>query len=48
MRVDYSEMNLAARRERAHAIAEFVATAIAWIVAHTRRLGHASRPHFAR
>jgi hypothetical protein len=48
MRVDYLEIERAARRERARAIAELIATAAAWIVNHRPRLRHAARPHFAR
>ena len=48
MRVDIVEMELAARRNRAHAIAGLIATAFAWIITHTPRLRHAARPHFAR
>lgn len=48
MRVDIVEMELAARRHRARAIAELIAAALAWIVVHTPRLRHAARPHFAR
>ena len=32
MRVDVIEMELAARRQRAQAIAELIATAFAWLV----------------
>ena len=48
MRVDYIEMNLAARRQRAEAIAELIATAFAWVVSHMPRFRSAARPHFAR
>ena len=48
MRVDYVEIEMAARRHRAQAIAELIGTAIAWIVNHRPRLRHAARPHFAR
>ena len=48
MRVDYFEMERAARRHRAHAIAELIATAIVWIASHASRTRHAARPHFAR
>ena len=48
MRVDFLEIELAARRNRAHAIAELIATAFAWIITLKQRLGHAARPHFAR
>ena len=48
MRIDYIEIDRAARRQRAQAIAEAIATAIAWIVSHASRSRHAARPHFAR
>ena len=48
MRVDIVELELAARRHRAHVMAELIGTAIAWIVNHAPRLRHAARPHFAR
>jgi hypothetical protein len=48
MRFDIVEMEIAARRHRAQAIAGLIATAIAWIVTHTPRPRHAARPHFAR
>lgn len=48
MRVDYTGIERAARRHRAEAIGELIATAIAWIVSHKPRLRHAARPHFAR
>jgi|RhiMethySRZTD1v2_1073278.scaffolds.fasta_scaffold42053_6 hypothetical protein len=48
MRVDIVQMEIAARRQRAQAIAELLATAITWIVSHAPRLRHAARPHFAR
>jgi hypothetical protein len=48
MRVDIVQMEIAARRQRAQAIAELMATAIAWIINHAPRLRHAARPHFAR
>ena len=46
MRVDIFELERAARRERAHAIAELIATAVAWLF--KPRPSHAARPHFAR
>jgi len=48
MRADFIQLEQAARRNRAYIIARLVATAIAWIAAHTPRLRHAARPHFAR
>jgi hypothetical protein len=48
MRVDHAQLDLAARRQRAQAIAALMATAIAWIVSHAQRTRHAARPHFAR
>jgi len=48
MRFDIVEIELAARRNRAHAIAAVIATAFAWILTHAPRLRHAARPHFAR
>ena len=48
MRFDIVEMEIAARRHRAQAIADLIATAVAWIVSHRPHLRHASRPHFAR
>ena len=48
MRFDYAEMDRAARRERARAIAEAFGIAVAWVISHTSRVLHASRPHFAR
>ena len=46
-RLEIPQLTLAARRERAQAIAKLIAAAFAWLV----QLGsksHASRPHFAR
>lgn len=48
MRVDYTELEQAARRDRARAIVALIATAFAWIVSHTQKTSHAARPHFAR
>jgi hypothetical protein len=48
MRVDIVQMEIAARRQRAQAIAALVATAIAWMINHRPHLRHAARPHFAR
>ena len=48
MRVDIIEIEIAARRHRARAIAELLGSAIAWVINHTPRLRHAARPHFAR
>ena len=48
MRVDILQMEIAARRHRAQAIAELVATVIAWMINHRPRLRHAAGPHFAR
>jgi hypothetical protein len=48
MRVDIIEMEVAARRHRAQAIAALIVTAFAWIVTHTLRQRQAARPHFAR
>lgn len=51
MRVDYAsipELNLAARRHRAEAIAALLATAFAWLVSRKPQVTHAARPHFAR
>jgi hypothetical protein len=47
MRVDLIELNFAARRHRAKAIARLIATAFAWLVQPGSR-SHAARPHFAR
>jgi hypothetical protein len=54
MRVDYLELNFAARRARARAIVALLASAFAWLVSSTARQpkpeykAHAARPHFAR
>jgi hypothetical protein len=48
MRIDSLEIERAARRHRARAIAELIGTAIVWIVNHRPHLRHAARPHFAR
>ena len=48
MRVDIMEMQRAAKRHRAEAIAALVATVFAWLVSRKPRLRHAARPHFAR
>lgn len=48
MRIDYVEIDRAARRQRAQAIAEAVVSAIAWIASHVSRSRHAAGPHFAR
>ena len=48
MRVEITQLELAARRNRAHVIAELIAAAFAWIVSRKPRVAHAARPHFAR
>ena len=53
MRIEYGShigLHLAARRARAEAIGELIATAFTWLLSFARkpRLGHAPRPHFAR
>ena len=48
MRLDTLEMELAARRARAKAIAELLAVAFAWIVSRKPQVRHAARPRFAR
>jgi len=54
MRIDSIELSFAARRERAKAIAAFLATSFAWLLNHAAAQPkpepkrHAARPHFAR
>jgi hypothetical protein len=48
MRVDIIQLERAARRHRARAIAELIATAFAWLVSRKPEVAHAARPHFAR
>jgi len=48
MRVDIMELEIAARRQRAQAIAELIAAAFAWLVSRKPQARPAARAHFAR
>jgi len=43
MRFDRIELELAARRNRAHVIAELIGTGFAWLISRRPRLAHAAR-----
>ena len=48
MRYDVIEIERAARRRRAEAVAALIAAAFAWLVSRKPRVAHPAGPHFAR